>query len=57
MGFVVSGQMHLVMDDGGESDFAPGDLMVVPPGHDAWTLGDQACVVIDWQGVAAYAKP
>jgi hypothetical protein len=26
------------------------------PGHDAWTLGDEPCVVIDWQGMADYAK-
>ena len=30
--------------------------MVCPPGHDAWTVGDEACIVIDWQGVADYAK-
>ncbi|MCA1704185.1 MAG: cupin, partial [Actinobacteria bacterium] len=28
----------------------------MPPGHDAWTVGDEACVVIDWQGFADYAK-
>jgi quercetin dioxygenase-like cupin family protein len=56
MGYVISGRMHVVMDDGSESDFGPGDLMIAPPGHDAWTIGDQACVVVDWQGVADYAK-
>jgi hypothetical protein len=30
--------------------------MVIEPGHDAWTLGDEACVLID-TGVGAYAKP
>jgi hypothetical protein len=29
---------------------------VVPPGHDAWIVGDERCVVIDWQGFADYAK-
>jgi quercetin dioxygenase-like cupin family protein len=56
MGYVVSGRMRVVMDDGTAEDFGPGDVMIAPPGHDAWTLGDEACVVIDWQGVADYAK-
>jgi len=29
---------------------------VIPPGHDAWVLGDEPCVVIDWQGFADYAR-
>jgi hypothetical protein len=29
----------------------------MPPGHDAWIIGDQPCVVVDWQGFADYAKP
>jgi quercetin dioxygenase-like cupin family protein len=56
MGYVVSGRMHIVMNDGTEAEFGPGDVMIAPPGHDAWTIGDEACVAIDWQGVADYAK-
>ena len=56
MGYVVSGQMKVVMDDGSAEEFRGGDLMVIPPGHDAWVVGDQACVVVDWTGVANYAK-
>jgi quercetin dioxygenase-like cupin family protein len=56
MGFVVSGRMRVVMDDGTAEDYGPGDVMIAPPGHDAWTLGNEACVVVDWQGVADYAK-
>jgi hypothetical protein len=55
-GYVISGRMHVVMDDGTEDDFGPGDVMICPPGHDAWTVGDEACVVVDWQGFADYAK-
>ena len=55
-GYVISGSMHVVMDDGVESDFGPGDVMIIAPGHDAWTLGSEACVVVDWQGFADYAK-
>jgi quercetin dioxygenase-like cupin family protein len=51
-----SGRMKVVMDDGEEMEFGPGDLAVIPPGHDAWIVGDEPCVIIDWQGFADYAK-
>ncbi len=56
LGYYVSGRMRVVMDDGQEEEFGPGDFAVIPPGHDAWIVGDEACVVIDWQGFADYAK-
>ncbi|MCU7823103.1 cupin domain-containing protein [Kitasatospora sp. DSM 101779] len=56
MGYVISGRMKIVMDDGQEDEFGPGDFMICPPGHDAWVLGDEAFVAIDWQGFADYAK-
>ena len=56
MGYFISGRMKIVMDDGEEEEFGPGDFMVCPPGHDAWIVGDETCVVIDWQGFADYAK-
>ncbi|MFE9040364.1 cupin domain-containing protein [Streptomyces sp. NPDC012421] len=58
IGYVVSGRMHVVMDGGGEeADFGPGDFMRVTPGHDAWVVGDEPCVALDWNGFADYAKP
>jgi quercetin dioxygenase-like cupin family protein len=56
MGYVVSGRMLIRMDDGEEMEFGPGDYMVCPPGHDAWVIGDEPCVALDWQGMADYAK-
>jgi hypothetical protein len=55
-GYIVSGAMHVVMDNGDEADYGPGDLMLCPPGHDAWTIGDEACVFVDWTGATGYAK-
>lgn len=55
-GYMISGHMIIRMDDGGEENFDPGDVMVVAPGHDAWVVGNEACVLIDWQGAMAYAK-
>ena len=56
VGYVISGRMRIVMDNGAEAEFEAGDVMVCPPGHDAWTVGREPCVVIDWTGVADYAK-
>src|SRR5438046_10462388 len=50
MGYFISGRMKIVMDDGEEAEFAPGDFTVCPQGHVAWIGGDQPCAVIDWQG-------
>ncbi|MGW4383139.1 cupin domain-containing protein [Kitasatospora sp. NPDC004531] len=55
-GYVISGRMRVEMDDGQAEEFGAGDVMVCPPGHDAWVIGDVACVVIDWQGFTDYAK-
>ena len=55
--YFVSGRMKVVMDDGEEMEYGPGDFAIMPPGHDAWIVGDEPCVVIDWQGFADYAKP
>ncbi|MFJ1704690.1 cupin domain-containing protein [Kitasatospora sp. NPDC088346] len=55
-GYFVSGRMRIVMDDGETMDFGPGDFMTVAPGHDGWVVGDEPCVVIDWQGYGDYAK-
>jgi len=56
LGYFVSGRMAVVMDDGQKIEFGPGDLAVIPPGHDAWVVGDEPCVFVDWQGFAEYAK-
>lgn len=49
-GYFISGRMKVVMDDGEEVEFGPGDFSVIPPGHDAWIVGDQPCVVGDGNG-------
>jgi quercetin dioxygenase-like cupin family protein len=55
-GYCVSGRMKIVMDDGEEAEYGPGDFMEVEPGHDAWVLGGEQCVALDWTGMADYAK-
>lgn len=56
-GYCVQGRMRVRMDDGAESEIGPGDVFVIEPGHDAWTVGDEACVLYDFAGGAEkYAK-
>ena len=46
--YVVSGRLHVRMDDGREADLGPGDAHIVGPGHNAWVVGDEACITIDF---------
>jgi len=55
-GMCLSGQMTVRYDDGTELSVGPGDVVLIEPGHDAWVVGDEACVLLD-TGIAAYAKP
>src|SRR5207249_8637319 len=43
----VSGRLKIRMADGSEQEFGPGDVGVVPPGHDAWVVGNEPVVVVD----------
>jgi hypothetical protein len=51
-----SGRMKVAMDDGTESEIGPGDVATIAPGHDAWIVGDETCVMIDFGGFAQYAQ-
>jgi uncharacterized cupin superfamily protein len=56
LGYCISGSMRVQMDDGGERQMGPGDVVAIPPGHDAEVVGDEACVFLDFGEVAQYAK-
>lgn len=47
---LLSGHFTVRMDDGEEVAFQPGDVMDVPPGHDAWVVGDEPAVLLDFAG-------
>ena len=53
----VSGVLRVRMDDGSEFDCHPGDVSLLPSGHDGWVVGDEPVVVVDFQGMVDYAKP
>jgi class 3 adenylate cyclase len=48
LGYAISGELHVVMDDGPALDVKSGSVYEIPPGHDAWVVGDQPFVTIDW---------
>jgi class 3 adenylate cyclase len=56
-GVVVSGQMEVETDTGARRRFGAGEALEVPPGHDAWVIGDEPLVTIEFTGVRGWAKP
>ena len=54
--YTVSGRMKVVMDDGTEDEIGPGDTSIIPPGHNAWVVGNERYVSIDFTGLMDYAK-
>jgi class 3 adenylate cyclase len=50
LGYVISGQLHVVLDDGTELDANAGDVMDIPPGHDAWVVGEEPFETLAWTG-------
>ena len=47
LGYVISGRMHVQLDDGSEAEISAGDVFDLPSGHDAWVVGDEPCVMVD----------
>ncbi len=47
-GFVTSGRLAVRMNDGSEEEFSAGDIWIIPPGHDAWVVGDESVVALEF---------
>ena len=52
----VAGTLMIAMNDGTEFECRAGDVSLLPTGHDAWVVGDEPVVVVDFQGMLDYAK-
>ena len=52
----VAGILKVLMDDGTELECKPGDVSLLPMGHDAWVVGDNPVIIVDFQGMENYAK-
>jgi quercetin dioxygenase-like cupin family protein len=55
--YVLSGRMQVAMNDGTEGEAVPNSVVRIEPGHDAWVVGDEPCVVVDFGPSPTYAKP
>lgn len=54
--YFLSGRQKIVMDDGTELEFGPGDLAIIKPGHDAWVVGDEPNVLLELSGATKPAE-
>jgi hypothetical protein len=55
-GYGLQGRMRVRMNDGTEQEITPGEVVAIPPGHDAEVVGDEPCVFLDFGEIAEYAK-
>jgi uncharacterized cupin superfamily protein len=51
--YVVSGTLHIASDDGAAADLGPGDAYRIEPGHDAWVLGDEPFIALEFESMTA----
>jgi hypothetical protein len=55
LGYVLEGAMRVEMDDGARQDINAGQVVAIPPGHDAAVIGDRPCVLLDFGEIEKYA--
>jgi hypothetical protein len=56
LGYVLSGRMRIMADDGATAEIGPGDVFALHPGHDAEVVGNEACVALDFGEFGEYAR-
>jgi hypothetical protein len=54
--YQITGILKVIMDDGTEFECRAGDVSLLTSGHDAWVVGNETVVVVDFQGMADYAR-
>jgi hypothetical protein len=54
--YQATGRLHVSMQDGTQLEIGPGEVAALPPGHDAWVVGNEPVVMIDWSGARTYAR-
>ena len=57
LGYTISGFMHVLADDGQELDILPDSIYEIPSGHDAWVVGDEPWVTLEWTSARAFGVP
>ena len=56
LGLAIRGRFHVRMDDGGEIEVGPDDVFDIPPGHDAWVVGDEPFETVEVAGIYGYGR-
>jgi quercetin dioxygenase-like cupin family protein len=51
-----AGRIAVKMEDGSEFEAGPGEITALPKGHDAWVVGNEPVVLIDFHGASKYAQ-
>jgi class 3 adenylate cyclase len=54
VGVVLSGRVAVLLQDGTALRFGPNDVFDIPPGHDAWVVGDEPFVQLEWTGLHTF---
>jgi class 3 adenylate cyclase len=57
VGYSISGLFRVAMPDGTEMEIPPNHVYEIPPGHDAWVVGEEPWIAIDWAGMRSFARP
>jgi class 3 adenylate cyclase len=55
VGYAISGTLHVLTDTGDELEVQAHSLYEIPPGHDAWVVGDERFVTLDWSSARGWA--
>jgi len=56
VGVTLQGRARIQMPDGTELELGPGEVFEIPPGHDAWVVGDEQWVSVDFEAMRTFAK-
>ena len=57
VGYSISGRFRVELPDGSSMEIGPDEMFEIPPGHDAWVIGDEPWFAIDFRGARSYARP
>ena len=57
LGYCLTGRLHCVLEDGTSLEISAGEAFEIPPGHDAWVIGDEPWITVDFAGMRSFARP
>jgi class 3 adenylate cyclase len=57
LGYCLSGVLHVVLEDGTSLEIGPEEAFEIPPAHDAWVIGDDPWITVDFAGMRSFARP